>query len=80
MFKGSLLPKGGHLTRRFAEDMPVLRGRRVPLKPIKLSNDDQFLTFGVFFLQTKTLNPKFGQCYAIKAPILYSVALAKFWI
>ena len=24
MFKGSLLSKGGHLTRRFAEDVPIL--------------------------------------------------------
>jgi len=74
MFKGSLLPKGGHLTRSLVEDRTILLFFSVGDLTHFLRSLPHFLTFGRDFRQTETLNLKFGQCYCIKDPILYAVA------
>ena len=66
MFKGSLLPKGGHLTRSLVEDRAILLFFSVGDLTQFLRSLPHFLTFGHSFRQTEIFNLKFGQCYAIK--------------
>ena len=78
MFKGSLLPKGGHLTRSLVEDRAILLFFSVGDLTQFLRSPSHFLTFGHSFRQTETFNLKFGQCYDIQNVILYVVALPEF--
>ena len=55
MFKGSLLPKGGHLTRRFAEDMLILLCCSVGISQISPSF---FGPSGGFFSLLNLVNSK----------------------
>ena len=81
MFKGSLLPKGGHLTRSLVEDRTILlKKNSVGDLTQFLRSPSHFLTFGHCFRHTETTNTKIVECYDIKNDILYVVALPKFWI
>ena len=54
MFKGSLLPKGGHLTRSLVEDRAILLFFSVGDLTQFLRSPSHFLTFGHSFRQTET--------------------------